>query len=412
MGGDTVVILSGTYHERVVIGPRCSGTEKAPTLFVARDKDAVVIDDGHDGVSEQFASVFKIDNARHIKIEGIKIINSRWFGFSAENGCEYIEITSCSTDNTRASGIYVSNAVHVTITNNHIKKACQENERDSHGWGSQECITVTRTKNFKISGNEVWGSTVDGSAGGEGIDAKGGSCDGEISGNYIHDIVPLAIYVDAGSGESRNIRVFGNRAIDTGGFAIAGELGGYAHDIYFYNNVIVNSELSGFVFQNIMNGKFTDIYLVNNTFYNNNRTGGFGGDVGNYSTNPENRNLVIRNNVFYNRTGKHRFSIWHNEAAPHVVDHNLYYDFKASYSGVGNNFTQENLTAADVVDQDPMFVDGGAFDFRLLPSSPAIGRAEPVTLPGSSELLFDTDFSGNRRGSNQWDMGAFEYSED
>lgn len=395
----------------MVLGPRCSGTEESPTLFVAREKGRVVIDDGHDGVSEQFASVFKIDNARHIKIEGLQVINSRWFGFSV-NDCAYIEITECSTDNTRASGIYVAYADHITITNNHIKKACQENERDSHGWGSQECITVSRTNDFKISGNEVWGSTVDGNAGGEGIDAKGGSCNGEISYNYIHDIVPLAIYVDAGSGESSNIRVFCNRAIDTGGFAIAGELGGYAHHVYFYNNVIVNSRLSGFVFQNIMNGKYTDVYLVNNTFYNNNRTGGFGGDIGNYSTNAENRNLVIRNNIFYNKTGNSRFSIWHNVAAPHVIDHNLYYDFKASYSSEGNHFTLENLTASDLVGQDPLFVDGASYDFELQASSPAIGRAEPVLRPGSTELLFETDFSGMSRGSDQWDLGAFEYSGD
>lgn len=396
VGGDTVVIMNGTYHERVTIGERCSGKVATPTLFVAQNEGKVIIDDEHDGVSERFTSVFKIDRAKYIKIEGLKVINSRWYGFSVENYCDNITINKCFTYNTRASGIYVAYASHITITNNNVEKACQEHERDSKGNGSQECITLARTNQFEISHNEVHGSTVDGAAGGEGIDTKGGSYDGEISHNYIHDIVPLAIYVDAGSGESRNIRVFSNKAVNTGGFAVAGELGGHADNIYYYNNVIVNSALSGFIFQNIQNGKFTNIYIVNNTFYNTNTTGGFGGEIANYSKNEENKNLVIKNNLFFNEAGKQRFSIWHDMAAPHVISHNLYYNFKPGNSGGVNSFTESNLTDKDILNQNPLFVNGSEYDFNLQSSSPAIGRGIPVTLPGSDELMYDTDFDGKR----------------
>jgi len=410
VGGDTVVIMNGTYHERVTIGERCSGKVATPTLFVAQNEGKVIIDDEHDGVSERFTSVFKIDRAKYIKIEGLKVINSRWYGFSVENYCDNITINKCFTYNTRASGIYVAYASHITITNNNVEKACQEHERDSKGNGSQECITLARTNQFEISHNEVHGSTVDGAAGGEGIDTKGGSYDGEISHNYIHDIVPLAIYVDAGSGESRNIRVFSNKAVNTGGFAVAGELGGHADNIYYYNNVIVNSALSGFIFQNIQNGKFTNIYIVNNTFYNTNTTGGFGGEIANYSKNEENKNLVIKNNLFFNEAGKQRFSIWHDMAAPHVISHNLYYNFKPGNSGGVNSFTESNLTDKDILNQNPLFVNGSEYDFNLQSSSPAIGRGIPVTLPGSDELMYDTDFDGKKREASGWDMGAFAYS--
>lgn len=409
-GGDTVVILDGTYHEQVTVGARCSGSQTAPTLFVAKNDGRVIIDDEHDGVSERFTSVFKIDRAKYIKIEGLKVINSRWYGFSVENYCDNITINKCSTYNTRASGIYVAYASNMTITNNNVEKACQEHERDSKGNGSQECITLARTNQFEISHNEVHGSTVDGAAGGEGIDTKGGSYDGEISHNYIHDIVPLAIYVDAGSGESRNIRVFSNKAVNTGGFAVAGELGGHADNIYYYNNVIVNSALSGFVFQNVQNGKFTNIYVVNNTFYNTNTTGGFGGEIANYSKNEENENLVIKNNLFFNEANKQRFSIWHDVAAPHDISHNLYCNFKPGNSGGVNSFTESNLTDNDIRNQDPLFVNGSAYNFNLQVSSPAINRAVPITLPGSEELLFDTDYNGKKRDTSNWDMGAFEYS--
>lgn len=34
LGGDTVIVLSGTYHERVTVTARCNGTEEAPTVFM------------------------------------------------------------------------------------------------------------------------------------------------------------------------------------------------------------------------------------------------------------------------------------------------------------------------------------------------------------------------------------------
>lgn len=409
MGGDTVIIQSGTYHERVTVTARCNGTEKAPTVFMGNTDQSVIIDGGNDGVSNRWTSGFKIDGAQYIKVKGIKIQNAGWYGFSVENHSKNITIDNCFTYNTRASGIYSAYTSYLTLINNNVRKACQERERLPNGDGSQECITVTRTDNFLISHNEVWDSTIDGNAGGEGIDAKGVSYDGEISHNYIHDIVPLGIYVDAGSGESYNIRVHSNKILNTGGVSVAGELGGHARDIYFYNNIIINSMLSGFTFQNIQNGKFTNIYIVNNTFYNSNQTGGFGGDIANYSKNTDNSNLVIRNNIFYNKLGKYRFSIWHDIAAPHVIGYNLFYDFKASNAGGDNNYDDSKLTATDIKNQNPMFVDEAMYNFTLQSSSPVIGKAIPITLPNSTTLMFDTDFNGKKRDISNWDMGAFEY---
>ena len=409
LGGDTVIVLSGIYHERVTVTARCNGTEEAPTVFMGNVDQSVVIDDRNDGVSNRWTSVFKIDGAQYIKVKGIKVQNAGWYGFSVENRSQNITIDNCFTYNTRASGIYSAYASNLTIINNNVRKACQERERLPNGDGSQECITVTRTNQFLISHNEVLDSTVDGNAGGEGIDAKGVSYDGEISFNYVHDIVPLGVYVDAGSGESYNIKVFSNKLVNTGGVAVAGELGGHARDIYFYNNIIINSLLSGFVFQNIQNGKFTNIYIVNNTFYNSNQTGGFGGDIANYSKNTENRNLVIRNNIFYNKLGKYRFSIWHDMAAPHVISNNLFYDFKASNAGGENSYNDDKLTAADIKNQNPMFVDESTYDLKIQSTSPAINMAIPITLPNSTMLMFDTDFSGKKRGTSKWDMGAFEH---
>ena len=56
-----------------------------------------------------------------------------------------------------------------------------------------------------------------------------------------------------------------------------------------------------------------------------------------------------------------------------------------------------------------MFVDESTYDLKIQSTSPAINMAIPITLPNSTMLMFDTDFSGKKRGTSKWDMGAFEH---
>jgi hypothetical protein len=190
--------------------------------------------------------------------------------------------------------------------------------------------------------------------------------------------------------------------------SVAGELGGHAHEIYFYNNMIKDSRNSGFVFQSIGNGKYTNVYIVNNTFFNNATTGNFVGELGNYSNNAGNANIQIRNNIFYNTGSNYKFSIWHNLAAPHVITNNLYYNFKPGNNGA-NSFNAANLTAADVRNLDPLFVNSSTDNLMLQAQSPAINKGIPVTAPSTGNLLFSTDYNGKQRGTTGWDIGAFEF---
>ena len=402
-GGSTVLIAGGTYNEKVTLPESCNGTALAPTVFRNKPGEAVILEGNNGGVI--WEGLINLKNNAFITLKGIKVQNVYWFGFQIESSTS-ISIDSCATFNTGASGIYVKLSTEATITNNNIRKACQRTFREPNGNGTQEDITLTGVSKFKVSNNEVWDSTVSGAAGGEGIDAKGGSFEGEISNNYIHDIVPLGIYLDAGSKESYNIRIFGNRLERTGGLSVAGELGGYAHDIFFYNNLVRESSNCGIIFQDIGKGRFSNVYVVNNTFYNNARVG-FAGDVGSYTQNQANANNVIRNNIFYNKTPNSRFSIWHNYAAGHVISHNLYYDFKVSNNS-SNSFNQSSLTATDVV-LDPLFSNVDMGDFSLKAASPAINKGTVITLPNSSTLLFTTDLKSKTRGTSNWDMGAYEF---
>ncbi|MCY7351734.1 MAG: right-handed parallel beta-helix repeat-containing protein, partial [Cytophagaceae bacterium] len=338
-GGSTVIIAGGTYVEKVSIPTSCNGTPTERTVFRNKENESVVLDGKNTG--SQYEGLFKLVGNEYVVVKGITVQNGYWYGFSGE-GSKNITLDSCSTFNTRASGIYVKTSSEVTITRNNIRKACQELTRDSFGNGSQECISVVMVDGFKIANNEVWDTSQVGDAGGEGIDAKSGSNNGEIANNYVHDIARLGIYVDAGSKDQFNVRVHSNRVFNTGGMSVAGEIGGHVHEIYFYNNVVKDSKSSGLTFQAIGNGKYTNVYVVNNTFYNN-ALNGFAGDVGNYSKNTGNSNLVIRNNIFYNKISNSRFSIWHDLAQPHVISNNLYFDFKPSNNS-SNSFNAAKLT--------------------------------------------------------------------
>lgn len=400
--GATLLIKGGTYNEKVTVPASCNGTTAKPTIIRSVVGETAVLDGQNVGV--QWEGVFLLKNNQFITLKGLKTQNGYWYGFDAETS-NNIVIDSCATFNTRASGIYVRDGNNMTITNNNVRKACQWPNRDANGFGTQEDITVTGVNNFKISRNEIWDSTVSGNAGGEGIDAKGGSYEGEISFNYVHDIVPLGIYLDAGSRESYNIRIFNNRVFRTGGLGVAGELGGHAHEIYIYNNIVKESKSSGLVFQETGNGKFTNVYVVNNTFYNNAQSG-FAGDIGSYTRNTANTNIMIRNNIFYNKVANSRFSIWHNYPAGQVISNNLYFDFKVSNNST-LSFNAANLTAADI-QADPLFKNATTDDFSLQATSPAIDKGIPITLPNSTTPLFTTDFNGNSKGIS-WDMGASEY---
>ena len=412
--GDTLILMSGTYAEKVSLTSRLSGTVEEPTVIMGEPGGTVIIDGGKPGVTDRNTRVFHVNDADNLVLRGFRIENSGWYGFELEYA-DGLTVEHCSTYNTRASGIIAKYCTGLKIMHNEIRKACQELVRDSYGYGSHECITVSRTDGFVISHNEVWDTTDEGDAGGEGIDSKGLSRNGEISYNYIHNIARLGLYVDAGSGDSFNIRVHGNRLIDTDGLSVAAELGGKAKGIYFYNNLVVNTDKTGFVYQNIMNGGLQDIYVVNNTFVNIGKKGGFSGEIGNYNENQENSNLVIRNNIFYNPQGNQQFSIWHNDATPHDISHNLYFYFKPGYAGGENNFDKSDLTSADVVDKDPLLASPASGDYSLTEASPAKWAGIPVVLKGTEPgmeagtLLFDTDMNGKKRSEGKWSMGAYEF---
>ena len=80
--------------------------------------------------------------------------------------------------------------------------------------GAQECITISNSSNCEIFKNHVHHNGP-GTNGGEGIDVKQGSHDGDVHHNYVHNLPKrLGIYVDAYEKHTYNINVYQNKVHD------------------------------------------------------------------------------------------------------------------------------------------------------------------------------------------------------
>jgi len=103
-----------------------------------------------------------------------------------------------------------------------------------------------------------------------------------------------------------------------------------------------------------------------------------------------------------------------------VIDYNLYFteedgswaprwqDLSDGGSNTTSFTTWQVRHDANGDEDDPIFTDYANKDFTLVPGSPAIGAATPVTDQDSVAIL--TDYLGNARDAVNPDMGAYEYT--
>ena len=165
-GGATLILKGGTYFGKVTVPTSCNGTAARPTTIKSLDGETAIIDGSNSGT--QWEGLLSLSGGQYITFEGIKVQNGFWYGINIANS-NNILIDGCQTFNTRASGIYVIRGSLLTIINSNVRKACQGNVRDANGNGTQECISIVASFDFKVTKNEIWDSTVGGSAGGEGL---------------------------------------------------------------------------------------------------------------------------------------------------------------------------------------------------------------------------------------------------
>ena len=375
IAGDTVYIKAGTYKEIVV--PLRSGSPDKYITYAAFPGSKVTIDGKGKRLAFDFG-VFDMSGKDYIKVSGLRVINSSQTGIVADRSTGII-IEKCSTFNTAQSGIAAWACKNLIINGNEVNRAC------TGKW--HECISVGGTDTFEIKNNYVHHA---GNPGKEGIDVEGGSSNGKVYGNLVHDTM-LGIYVDAWNKHAYNIEVYGNITHDNkgDGIALASEQGGLLENIKVYNNISYNNGWSGIDISGccVSTHPMKGITVINNTFYNNGNQ-----DWGNglYIDNPQIADFIFRNNICSKNTTSQislDFSV-----SPEVltIDHNLI-DGDSDHYG------------SDYVLEDPAFVDPDAADFHLREGSPAIDA-------GSSDNAPDNDFEGNPRPKGSgYDIGAFEF---
>lgn len=390
VAGDVVFIGSGTYPERLI--PLNSGSSGLYITYTIQDGAVAVLDGSTITLPSYDSGIIQIENKSHIKISGLQIHNA---GPNLNNCGIYIEnsdniiIEKNTTYNTVSSGIGVWDSTSVIIDGNEVELACND--------GEQECITVAATSGFEVKNNHVHHNGP-GTNGGEGIDAKDGSSNGQIYGNHVHDLSRLGIYVDAWDKHTYDIEIYRNRVhgCQNDGITIASEMGGLLERISIVNNIIhenLNNGISITPNGDVAQPPMSKIYVINNTLYNNGDgsvPNPWGGGIA--VDNPNIDTLVIRNNIFSRNL---LFQILLEVSVNGLsVDHNLIDGYRG-YDGEtkGSSFVEGN----------PLFLNAANGDFHLGSASPAIDNGSSLQAPNE-----DFDSIQRPQGSG-FDIGAFEY---
>jgi len=444
--GDTVYIRGGTYTERLII--RSSGTAEEPILFAAYPGETPIIDGETIEIPDAWGGLIQASEKNHIRIRGFTIKNAKGFAIFAVDG-EDIIIENNLTDNSWGSGILAWGDRDLIIRGNEVSEAST--------LGYQEAISISHSNEFELYDNDVHNCHL------EGIDVKGGSRNGTIHGNTVHDFNLLGIYVDAWDGDEFNINVFDNLVYACAeGIRVNTENGGIARDIRVYGNTVRDCTGNGFwvgvggvkdvahtvrdveFFKNSsynnrigmtisvpINSHTENIKVFNNLIYKNSYNG-IMVDDNSSRTATEFSTIRIINNTVWGNGFENSFvdpTEWAHGGifitAPNVQDvlvrNNIvsgnknfniavHTEVPASVVTIDHNLiyseTISSIEAAgtDTVQGNPLFLNEAGGDFRLSPNSPTIDMG--VSL---NEDTPSTDYAGNPRPKGAGvDIGAYE----
>ena len=360
--GDTVIVKSGTYNERVTFAH--SGTSDNKIVFKAYPRRTV------------YMQGFNTTNGHYIRIEGFDITNNLhgWMGggiWVSSNNVEivdnYFHDIPYSAINPNWSGVSTNN---IYVANNRMYCCTKGIVVSGNGW--------------LVENNEVERLQY----------PEGGDCDysrffGEnhiIRNNYFHGTIQSEIgrsHTDgfqtfSNNGEcAKNIIIEYNVVRDfySQGFMMSSGIAGNHDNIIIRNNIFDGAASWGICAEGIYNLK-----VENNNFVNMGIHGiGFRMYQGIPTTG------IIKNNIFYNAGSNY----WSEPGCTLDSGYNLLYKTSGTISA--------SSYPNDLVNIDPKFVDITNDDYHLQNGSPAIDAGDPT-------------FSIPAGGGSRIDIGAYEYT--
>ena len=449
-----IAVAGGTYTERVTInksGITLDGQKVARVIAPDDRADIGVISVVGSAVLSGMVRGFIIGpdtTASEMPYDTIK----GYYGILVR-GASNVTVKDNVVRLTESSGISVRDARVVSVINNTVEKTnagsntfddtvyinCPDRiaaETDLDGdrivenrRARDEMISIIGTDGFQVRNNKVFKGdwTINGRCvvGKEGIDAKSGSKNGDITGNEVHDLLKLGIYLDAWEDDMTNIVVDRNKVWNSEyGIALSLENSDTAvlSDVFITNNVLYNNRSHGVHITAFCcrsangdrhprgNGPRRDIKIVNNTIYGNGGSGIYFGKKNDPVYGMKYANIdgiVIVNNIVAQNSGAQM-----NNTTPYG-----YTIFSRNNLVEGN---PGNITG--LIPGTPYFVNSASGDFRLMAPSNAINAAINTGFDGSVSYNFKdgtpatlivrdkvrTDANGAPR-LNIRDIGAYQY---
>jgi hypothetical protein len=409
--GQTIIVRTGMYTIDGQISIQNKQATREAPIFI-RGEGMPVFKGRDNEVPGLWNGMVFIQNSSNIRVQGVRVENSRFFGFKVEKS-QNIELIGNQSHISLGSAIYGYDVRDFKIVSNDVSRFCDKNAFGG-GAGCQEGISLSFVDGFDIRSNLVHDAPQQPDVqpgGGEGIDVKTGSRNGYVRANKVWNLAQIGIYLDGWEEGVENVEVFANQVWQTYmGIVVNSEQGGAVRNIKLYNNLVRDVGYDGIVVSKLNegtggNGLRENIWVYNNTVHNagikeakppfcKNWTNGQPcGDYGSgVLVNTSNvKNINIYDNIISNaRTAT--MSIPEAVRTKLSIQNNLVWP-------VGLHTWAEEFNGSAFINADPQFMNAAAGDFHLRATSPAVAK-------GSGSLLPQFDLTGARRNPPV-DLGAF-----
>ena len=378
----------GTYHERLVI-PAAPRDASTPLLLSARP-GAIVTSAGAKRTPTD--DLIYLEGASFVRIDGFTLVGGdpvsdasgiRVYGSGEQIALVNNEISGLRGDSAMGITIYGSDGSGVSdllIDNNQI--------HDCQPAPSEALVINGNVRSYQISHNlvrDVNNIGIDVVAGetwlSKALPGAGALIGNEvIRANSNYDGSAAGIYVDGAS----NVVVEKNRVSESDfGIEIGAENSGIqATNVVVRDNFVHRNYRGGIIFGGYDKdrGRVVSSLFVHNSLYQNARPGektaqGFAGEQNGELIAQFSSGCSAQNNIFYGATGADELVAYWGEGSVRV-DRNLYYP------------QSSGLLAddADLMIDDPGFVDPGSGDLHLASSSPAVHAGRGLAAASTTDI--------------------------